>query len=118
MDLILRLRDQGLSYRAIEKKIGISKSVVHSLVTTFAGNIPAKPKTTMPPKRISGKRAPIESPKGGVMSAQTESAEEKIARLERELESAKLESELYKEIISVAEKNFRIRILKKAGAKQ
>lgn len=88
------------------------------MVTTFVGNIPAKPKTTMTTKRISGKRAPIELPKNVAMSSQTESAEEKIARLERELETAKLESELYKEIISVAEKKFRIPILKKAGTKQ
>lgn len=112
------LLDEGLSYREIEKKTGVPKSIIHRWITIFAENMPVESTNTMLPKRIPCKRAPLEPPTNGVMSEQGESADEKIARLERELENEKLRSELYKEIINVAEKNFNISIIKKAGTKQ
>lgn len=43
---------------------------------------------------------------------------EKIARLESELRDIRLERDLYREVIDVAEKHYNVPILKKAGVKQ
>jgi len=48
----------------------------------------------------------------------SESLLQEIARLKKELRDARLERDLYNEIINVAEKKFDIQIRKKAGAKQ
>ena len=48
----------------------------------------------------------------------SETLEQKVRRLERELSEARMERDLYNEIINVAEKRFDIQIRKKAGTKQ
>lgn len=69
-------------------------------------------------KRVTGQRAPENLPNGcqAVFPGETES--ERISRLERELTEARLERDLYKEMINVAEKRFDIQIRKKAGTRQ
>lgn len=72
------------------------------------------------PKRVTGIQVPenkaqtTEKP----ASDSDDAVEEKIARLERELEEARLRADLYDEIINVAEKRFDIQIRKKAGTKR
>ena len=77
-------------------------------------------KTTTSPKRITGIQVPESKAKTSdiQVSSAEETAEEKIARLEKELEDARLLADLYDEIINVAEKKFDIQIRKKAGTKQ
>lgn len=48
----------------------------------------------------------------------SETDAQKIARLERELQEARMLSDIYNEIINVAEEKFNIQIRKKAGTKQ
>ena len=48
----------------------------------------------------------------------SETAAQKISRLERELLEARMLSDIYNEIINVSEEKFNIRIRKKAGTKQ
>lgn len=115
IELIKLLLNEGLSYREISAKIGIPKTIIHRWMTIFAKlEVTHMAETKMSAKRIIGKRAPenVED------SVQSESTEQKIARLERELETERLRSELYKEIISVAERKYNISITKKAGTKQ
>lgn len=119
LELIQMLLDEGQSYLEIAQKLKVPKTIIHRWMTIFAENKPvenmpeeAKQKNT--PKRAVGRQAPIES---GV-SVHTESPEEKIARLEKELENERLKAELYKEIINISEKRYGINLLKKAGAKQ
>lgn len=77
-------------------------------------------KTTTSAKRITGIQVPENKAKTSdiPVSSAEETAEEKIARLEKELEDARLLADLYDEIINVAEKKFDIQIRKKAGTKQ
>ena len=77
-------------------------------------------KTTTSPKRVTGIRVPQSKEQTSAIpvSSIEETAEEKIARLEKELEDARLRADLYEEIINVAEKKFDIQIRKKAGTKQ
>ncbi|MCM1292212.1 MAG: transposase [Bacteroides sp.] len=115
IELIKMLLNEGLSYREISAKTGIPKTIIHRWMTIFAEyEVTPTAVTKMPAKRIVGQRAPEYSEESVV----SESTEQKIARLEKELETEKLRSELYKEIISVAEKKYNISITKKAGAKQ
>ena len=72
------------------------------------------------PKRLAGIQAPEKKAKAdnNPPSAADETADEKIARLEKELEEARLRADLYDEMINVAEKRFDIQIRKKAGTKR
>lgn len=72
------------------------------------------------PKRVTGIQVPETNAKTSKKSASDvdETNEEKIARLERELEEARLRADLYDEIINVAEKKFDVQIRKKAGTKR
>lgn len=112
--LIQILLEQGFTYQQIEQRTGIPKSIIHRWISIFAENSAKEDKTTVKPQRVIGKIAPEEASTGSI----SESVEEKIARLERELENERLKTELYKEIISVAEKKYNISIVKKAGTKQ
>ena len=119
LDLIQMLLDEGQSYRDIEQKIGVPKTIIHRWMTIFAENkpdkdMPEEPKQKTAPRRVVGRQAPIESE----LTVHTETAEEKIARLEKELENERLKVELFKEIINVSEKRYGINLLKKAGTKQ
>lgn len=73
-----------------------------------------------PPKRVTGTHVPQTTPRAsqGKQAHVAETSEEKIARLEKELDDARLRADLYEEIINVAEKKFDIQIRKKAGTKQ
>ena len=72
------------------------------------------------PKRVTGVQVPESKAKTSKnpVSDTGETAEEKVARLERELEEARLRADLYDEIINVAEKKFDIQIRKKVGTKR
>ncbi|MBD5163421.1 MAG: helix-turn-helix domain-containing protein [Bacteroidales bacterium] len=118
---VVQLRRQGMTIREISAKTGVAKSAVHRWLSIFAGeNLPAMKKTTTSPKRVTGIRVPQSKEKTSAIpvSSIEETAEEKIARLEKELEDARLRADLYEEIINVAEKKFDIQIRKKAGTKQ
>lgn len=120
---MLQLRKAGLSIRAIAEKTGIAKSAIHSWLTIFAGEKPADMKTDKP-KRVTSKML-IDADNGKLAGAveapgksAEENAQEKIARLEKELKEMRLKADLYKEIIDLSEKRYGINLLKKAGAKQ
>lgn len=70
------------------------------------------------PKRVSGVRAPERvasgEPEAGPSSS--EGFQEKIARLEEELRDMRLERDLYREIIDVAERRYNVPILKKLAS--
>ena len=53
-----------------------------------------------------------------VKSLREQALEEKISKLEKELEAAKLKAEAYNALIEVAEEELGVDIRKKAGAKQ
>lgn len=110
-----------MSIREIATKTGVSKSVVQRWLSIFAGeNLPEMKKKTSTPKRVTGTHVPqsnIPSPQKSQVH-KSETSEEKIARLEKELEEARLRADLYDEIINVAEKKFDIQIRKKAGTKR
>ena len=114
---VLKLRGQGFSIRQISEKTGVAKSAVHRWLTIFAGeNLPFMKKEKNSPKRVTGVKAPIDNVSDDKKCP--ESPLEKIARLEKELQDARLLADLYNEIINVAEKKFDIQIRKKAGTKQ
>lgn len=118
---VVQLRATGMSIREIATKTGVSKSVVQRWLSIFAGeNLPEMKKKTSTPKRVTGTHVPqsnIPSPQKSQVH-KSETSEEKIARLEKELEEARLRADLYDEIINVAEKKFDIQIRKKAGTKR
>lgn len=70
--------------------------------------------------RIAGARAPEQTtaPMWKDSEGANESLQQRLLRLEKELEEARLRADLYEEIINVAEKKFDIQIRKKAGTKQ
>ena len=118
---VVQLRHQGMSIREISAKTGVAKSAVHRWLCIFAGeNLTAMNTKPSTPKRVTGVHVPenkantSENPIGD----NEETPQEKIARLEKELEEARIRADLYEEIINVAEKKFDIQIRKKAGTKR
>ena len=120
------LRQQGLSFRTIAKKMGRSKSVIHRQITKFANNlnnldmskkrIKASDKKSRA-QRLTGMTAPETAPPVPSTHSQ-EALEDKVKRLEKELADARLARDFYNEMINVAESQFNINIRKKAGTRQ
>ena len=77
-----------------------------------------KKKSTLVSKRLVGVTAPESSVMSSTVSKSSETDAQKIARLERELLESRMLSDIYNEIINVAEEKFNIQIRKKAGTKQ
>lgn len=115
---VLQLRKAGWSYRAIEQKTGISKSLVWRWCSNFAAESTTKDmsRKNSKPTRLLATPAPLHAEDQQIDSQETDT--QKIARLERELKNAQLKADFYEEMVNVAEKQFNINIRKKAGAKQ
>ena len=114
------LHKQGYSYRQIGEKLGVSPATVWNWVSKFAVKNPSvmKKSPAVPSKRLVGATAPESSVMSSTVSKISETAAQKISRLERELLEARMLSDIYNEIINVSEEKFNIRIRKKAGTKQ
>ena len=114
------LHKQGYSYRQIGEKLGISPATVWNWVSKFAveNQSVMKKKSTLVSKRLVGVTAPESSVMSSTVSKSSEADAQKIARLERELLESRMLSDIYNEIINVAEEKFNIQIRKKAGTKQ
>lgn len=123
------LYEEGLSVGRIAKNLSMSRATVYRWIANFA----EENKNSMSAKKESTKRyisiaqekkeRAIQTKQGNAgtqspVSIELESAEEKIARLEKELRDAQLRADFYDEMINVAEKKFDIQIRKKAGARQ
>lgn len=115
-EIALSLRHQGFSYREISKKTGVSKTQVHRWLYNFAISNTQGPMKHKNEARNCAKTAP--DCLTASASPVSETPEEKIARLERELMHAQLRADFYNEMIDVAERKFNISIRKKAGAKR
>lgn len=118
---VVQLHRQGMSIRDIASKTGVSKSAIHRWLSIFAQeDLPTMKTKPTPPKRATGVIAPenVSTDENSPGNSISETAEERIARLEKELEESKLRADLYYEIIHVAEQKFDIQIIKKAGTKR
>lgn len=126
----MRLHEAGWSNVAIGKKLGRHNSNIQRLLKKMGSlSVNKDMKDSGSTKsqrsiRVIGHRAPesqgssenFESSHSG--SNESERLTERITRLEKELEDARLRADLYEEIINVAENKFDIQIRKKAGTKQ
>lgn len=112
-------RTSGKGARALSRIFPVPFTTIHHWITNFAEEKDPKVMGKRnKAKRVTGQRAPENMPTGcqAVFSGETDS--ERISRLERELTEARIERDLYKEMINVAEKRFDIQIRKKAGTRQ
>ena len=128
------LHEAGWSNVAIGKKLGRHNSNIQRLLTRMSSEsvikdmATTKSKTKVKARRITGHRAPEESPLPGVDDGQgrplpeapgeLEALRNKVRMLETALSDAITERDLFKEIVNVAETRFNIPIRKKAGARQ
>ena len=114
------LHKQGYSYRQIGEKLGVSPVTVWNWVSKFATETQSvmKKKSSVPSKRLVGATAPEIAVPSSTVAKGSETDAQKIARLERELQEARMLSDIYNEIINVAEEKFNIQIRKKAGTKR
>lgn len=120
------LHEAGWSNVAIGKKLGRHHSNIQRLlkkmdcssVNKYMKN--QESSTTGRVHRVSGSRVPESAarPMCAEQKADMDELLNKVARLEQELEEARLRADLYDEIINVAEKKFDIQIRKKAGTKR
>lgn len=106
---------EHLTIRMISKKIPVSKSVIHRWISNFAGEKNADSNTDMK-KRIKSSK-PQESVSASD-SGDVDAMKAEIERLKKELSMESMRADLYSEMINVAEKQFDIKIRKKAGTKR
>lgn len=130
--------EEGWTQKEIGKKFNRAQSAIHRWITKFAKDLD-NPKMSNNRKRDKKKRerarrkfgitapetVPVEYSvaSDSVSSSEVNNSSEKelkarIARLERELEDARLMRDFYDEMINIAEKDFNIPIRKKGGAKR
>ncbi len=130
----------GWTLKELGKKFNHSKSTMHRWINNYAieaVNTDMKKNNgfkgtyehpvAKKAKRVVGQHAPetiavpINHQDGLTQSGtpnESETPEQKIARLERELRDAKLMRDFYNEMINVAEQQFNIPIRKKAGTRR
>ena len=134
----VRLYEEGWSQKEIAKKFNRSPSNIWNWINIFAKDLDNpdmnRKKIRDQKKRERAKRkfgitAPETVPVENSVAADRVCPSEKnnasneelmarIAKLERELEDAKLMRDFYDEMINIAEKDFNIPIRKKGGAKR
>jgi transposase len=106
----------GIPYRALAKKYGVSRSTINKWVLVYQGihNLPRSPKQVSYDlqQKALGKKS-----KQPITLHQSE-MEKKIALLEKQLEWEKLKSHALDTMITVAERELNIDIRKKHGTKQ
>jgi transposase len=83
----------GVSLRSLSRKYGISRSTLHRWMT------------------VHEEDRQVERP------ARAKAVPEDVRKLQRELAEARLETQIYKTMIDIAEKDLGIQIRKKRGAK-
>lgn len=132
---VMMLHEAGWSNVAIGKRMGRHSSNIQRLLKKLSSQSvisdmtkPKQNRSTAKTRRAIGIQAPEESGRQSAMPMDTpmekechddvKTLEQKVKQLERELSEARLERDLYNEIINVAEKKFDIQIRKKAGTKQ
>lgn len=127
---VLRLHEAGLSNVQIGKIVGRHNSNISILLNKMLGfsvsNSMAnedRNHISKKPRRAAGVLAPndrqvgiTEVPKGS--NIDDSELSQRLVKLEQELKEARMERDLYSEIIKVAEMKFGIQIIKKAGTKQ
>lgn len=106
----------GIPYRALAKKYGVSRSTINKWVLVHQGihNIPRSQKqiTYDLQQKTLGKKS-----KQPIQQHQSD-LEKKVALLEKQLEWEKLRSLAFDTMITVAERELNIDIRKKPGTKQ
>jgi transposase len=108
---------EGLSYRTLAKKYGVSRTTINKWVMIYQGihNLPSTEKQQK--HYLSKMNDKSDNIAGGEANKQKE-LEEKIALLEKQLQWEKLRVEVLDTLINVAEKQLNISIRKKPGAQQ
>lgn len=110
LQIIGEFLESGESMDTFQTKYGMGHCTLSRWMIKFGM------KTISPPPFIVMKEKLKSIPE--VKSLREQALEEKISKLEKELEAAKLKAEAYNALIEVAEEELGIDIRKKAGAKQ
>jgi len=108
---------EGLSYRTLAKKYGVSRTTINKWVMIHQGihNLPPtenQQKYYLPPVKNKDKNLAAAS------NESTKALEQKIALLEKQLAWEKMRAEALDTMINVAERELNIDIRKKPGTKQ
>ena len=110
LQIIDEFLNSGESMETFQRKYGMGHCTLSRWMIKFGM------KTISPPPFIVMKEKLKSIPE--VKSLREQALEEKISKLEKELEAAKLKAEAYTALIEVAEEELGVDIRKKAGAKQ
>ncbi len=110
----VELHLQGWSQRQIAKKIGVSQSKVCKMLCNFV------PETLNEDEDMQGKAPNQEKPKSREQRLRDEIASLKaeLKSMRKELDYQTIRGEVLDELINIAERDFKIDIRKKGGAKR
>ena len=110
----IEMRGIGLSYNEIGKKIGMSKSSVHRMLLNFA------PENMNEVEDMKADNPNQEEPKSREQRLRDEIAtlKSELKAVRKELDYQIIRGEVLDELIDIAERDFKIDIRKKDGAKR
>jgi transposase-like protein len=114
--IITEYLTQGVGFRKLAKKYGISRTTICKWVLIHQGihNLPPTEKQ----EKYSTSSMNSSPKKSSSNDQSVEELQQKIAALEKQLEWEKLRSEALDTMINIAEKDLNIQIRKKPGAQQ
>ncbi len=110
----IEMRSHGLSYQEIGKKIGMSKSSVHRMLLNF------DPENINKVEDMKAGNTNQEKPKSREQMLRDEIAtlKSELNAVRKELDYQTIRGEVLDELINIAERDFKIEIRKKDGAKR
>ena len=108
---------QGIGYRQLAKKYGVSRTTINKWVMIHQGIHNLAPTEKQQKYYLSSMKSKPENGTGGEVE-NTQELTQKIALLEKQLAWGKLRSEALDTIINIAEKKLDISIRKKSGTQQ
>lgn len=112
-------RDKKMGPEMISRIIPVHKRTIARWISNFAAENSNKNSSLMKhPSLEKDEKATAVVNDGASVQQDVQSLQAEIARLKKELRERSLCADLYKEMINVAESQFNISILKKAGTKR
>ena len=116
--VIALYRDKHMGRHQIEKIIPVSNWTISEWIRNFVAENPSYKSERMKQAEERRKKKAVLESVDSPMPSDMNSLKAEVARLRKALKDESIRADLYNEMISVAEEQFKIPIRKKAGTKQ
>ena len=116
--VIALYRDKHMGRKSIEKIIPVSNWTISEWIRNFVAENPSYKSERMKQAEERRKKKAVMESVDSPVPSDIKSLKAEVARLRKALKDESIRADLYNEMISVAEEQFKIPIRKKAGTRQ